>query len=204
MTEAELTARLERLERDNRRLKRGALALFVTLVALTTIYATRPVPEVIKAHEFEAVDGLGKVRVDMGISPPEVCGTPLPLHAPGLVLYDSAGTTVAELRTNHDFGTTTSDLMIRDPKNADEVEMLDSFGNPSFYLGTPPPAGTAISMGIGQGTPNIKLRDALGFIMELGGTQTLTERTGQTQNTSADSIIMFGNGKKHHVIWQAP
>lgn len=62
MTDAEVMKRLEKVERDNRGLKRGGLTLLVLLVALTTIYAVRPVPDVIKAHKFEAVDGAGKVR----------------------------------------------------------------------------------------------------------------------------------------------
>lgn len=43
-----------------------------------------------------------------------------------------------------------------------------------------------------------------GFEMDLGGTITRTIATRAIQQTSAASIIMFGNDKTHHVIWQAP
>lgn len=61
MTEADLVNRLEKLERDNRRFKRLALAALVLPIALVSIYATRPVPQKITAHEFDVVDSAGKV-----------------------------------------------------------------------------------------------------------------------------------------------
>jgi hypothetical protein len=66
MTETELVERLERLERAHRRLKGFALAALVLATALATIYATQPVPQTITAHQFNVVDGSGKVRVSMG------------------------------------------------------------------------------------------------------------------------------------------
>lgn len=65
MSERDLAERMEKLERDNRRLKRTGVGLFVVLVALTTVYATRPVPDVIKAHEFDVVDNKGRVAVKL-------------------------------------------------------------------------------------------------------------------------------------------
>jgi hypothetical protein len=52
--------------------------------------------------------------------------------------------------------------------------------------------------------PAFEIVDPQGFRMNLGGTATVTPKTGQTQHTSAASIVMFGNDKKHHVIWRAP
>jgi len=52
--------------------------------------------------------------------------------------------------------------------------------------------------------PHITLSDAHGFSMDLGSTAEVNSKTGATQQTSADSIIMFGNDKDHHAIWQAP
>lgn len=40
--------------------------------------------------------------------------------------------------------------------------------------------------------------------MDLGSTRLAAARTGATEQTSAASIVMFGNDKGHHVIWQAP
>lgn len=68
MSDAEIVTRLERLERDNRRLERAGVALLVMLAAMTTIYATRPVPDTIKAHHFDVVDSNGIVQASMGLS----------------------------------------------------------------------------------------------------------------------------------------
>lgn len=70
MSDIELAERVEKLERDNRRLKRGGIALVAILVALAIAYATatRPVPDVIKAHEFDAVDNFGTVQMAMRAS----------------------------------------------------------------------------------------------------------------------------------------
>lgn len=52
--------------------------------------------------------------------------------------------------------------------------------------------------------PSVSLTDRQGFSMALGSTATHTALTGETQQTSADSVVMFGNDKEHHVIWKAP
>lgn len=52
--------------------------------------------------------------------------------------------------------------------------------------------------------PAISLTDGQGFSMNLGSSGTVNSRTGETQQTSAASITMFGNDKDHHVIWKAP
>lgn len=69
---------------------------------------------------------------------------------------------------------------------------------------------SALSLGgLKAGAPDttrsaIELSDAAGYSMDLGTTNTITPTTGQTQQTSAASIVMFGNDKNHHVIWRAP
>lgn len=65
MPDTEITQRLEKLERENRRLRRGGLALLAALVAFTAIYATRPIPDVIEAHKFVVVDSSGKRRAGL-------------------------------------------------------------------------------------------------------------------------------------------
>lgn len=55
-----------------------------------------------------------------------------------------------------------------------------------------------------SGEPSITFADRKGFMMSLGSTGTIAKVTGETQQTSAASIVMLGNDKSHHVIWQAP
>ena len=52
--------------------------------------------------------------------------------------------------------------------------------------------------------PALALMDSDGYSTIIGGTDTVTPQTGQKHTTSAASIVMFGNDKEHHVIWQAP
>jgi hypothetical protein len=81
MTDIELTKRLEKLERDNRRLKRFGLAALVIVAVIGTIAATQPVPQKITAHEFDVVDNSGEVRAEVGMF----------LGAPDIRLDDAQG-----------------------------------------------------------------------------------------------------------------
>ena len=64
----QLAGRVQRLERDNRRLKLGAGGLVAVLVALPLVAAVLPaqVPEVIEAREFRVLDEAGTVRAGLG------------------------------------------------------------------------------------------------------------------------------------------
>ena len=72
----EIAGRVQRLERDNRRLKLGAGCLVALVVAVPLVGAVLPVqvPEVIEARSFRVLDEQGTVRVD--------------LDADGLAFYD--------------------------------------------------------------------------------------------------------------------
>lgn len=193
MSDAELARRLERLERDNQRLKRGGLAILVLLAALTTIYATRPIPQVIKAHEFEAVDSAGKVRVKM-------CAPSSDSKVPSVDLYDASGDTEAGIAAAGLWPA----FWLSDPQNKASIQMNVYKGNPAVLL-EDSGGNIRTSMTVSpSGSPTILLSDPKGFSMSLGVTETVTPRTGQTQKTSADSIIMFGSAKDHHAIWRAP
>lgn len=191
MSEAELVKRLERLERDDRRLKKFGAAALVVAAILGTMAATRPVPQKIVAHEFDVVDGAGNVRAELHIFKGE----------PSFGLFSSTG----ELRAS---------MNVED--GSPHVGLYGEGGSPMIGLGirannfmglvfSNSPSSDPLSIGVVAGErPTIELADAEGYRMDLGSTQTVTPATGQTQQTSADSIVMFGSGKKHRVIWKAP
>lgn len=54
----------------------------------------------------------------------------------------------------------------------------------------------------GEGSVFLKLSDGEGFQAQLGNTSLQRPRTGQTQQTSAASLVLFGKDGK--VIWRAP
>ena len=57
---------------------------------------------------------------------------------------------------------------------------------------------------VNANSPNIELRDSEGYMMDLGAVDLTAVVSGQTSQTTADSIVMFGNDNKHHLIWRAP
>jgi hypothetical protein len=182
MTESELTARLERLERDNRRLKRAAIIPVLIAAALGAIFAARPTPDVIKAHAFQVVDSAGIVRATMTEDATGGASISLGFHKAPAALGLRRGLMVANVTIN-------------DPPSQGPGIMLGIPGQGRAYVGlTVTPKGEA----------NIELQDAQDFSMDLGSANTVKPATGATQRTSAASIVMFGNDKKHHVIWQAP
>jgi hypothetical protein len=67
MADTELLERLERLERHNRWVARLLFGVLVAALALTSIYAGRPVPMKVTAHGLDVVDGSGRVRITMDV-----------------------------------------------------------------------------------------------------------------------------------------
>lgn len=251
MSETELVERLEKLERDNRRLKRLGTAALVLAAALGLTAAARPVPDVIKAHAFEVVDSAGKLRIRMAVTQLSaysqfgVYGVHIPLGA-HVTFYDAAGMRRELLSVPDDGGSsiflldshgasavtishndndtdlpgiskselTENQILLARPtvqpsKFYEGIDMsVSGAGEPTVTLFGPQNLGSfpgTIAMALsGEGEPGISLTDSKGFEMDMGSTATQTIATGATQQTSADSIVMFGNDKKHHVIWQAP
>jgi len=199
MSETELIRRVEKLERDNRRLKGFGLATLVLATALATIYATQPVPQKITAHEFNVVDNSGRVRVRMhtfATVPPQIP------DESEIGVYDAQGRSAVHIIAGPGGP---SVILFAPTSEAPQVGVrihADSSGEPSIGLFD---AKGKAYLGVGQsGLPSLTLSDPQGFEMDLGSTQTQKLVTGATEQTSAASIVMFGNDEKHRVIWKAP
>jgi len=181
--------RLDKLERQNRRLKQSALAAFVVATALVTMYATQPVPQKITAHRFDVVDDSGKMRV--AISNAE--------GRSGIALFDAQSNPRASMTLD----ASGSPLMwVCDAGGKSRVSLGVFEDGPSISLRNEK-GKTHIGLDP-SGAPRITLADANGFQMDLGSTGAVNAKTGATEQTSAASIVMFGSDKEHHVIWQAP
>ncbi|MGH9448205.1 MAG: hypothetical protein ACRD3O_21165 [Terriglobia bacterium] len=225
MTETELTNRLERLERDNRRLKGLGVAALVLAAALGAVYAARPVPEKITAREFDVADASGNVRIRLSVSKLGEAGvtildrtgvaraamtlTPLgPLI--GLGLHKLHGVPRAPLGamawsvTIEDSPFGPAIMLGRDAPAASVGMGVSPSGQPSIEL-TGPKASDRARMSLSPGgAPTVELSDSEGYSLDLGSMSVVAPTTGTTEQTSAASIVMFGNDKKHHVIWRAP
>jgi hypothetical protein len=218
MNETELIARLERLEGDNRRMKRLGIAALALAAGLGLMAAERPVPDVIKAKGFDVVDNQGRIRAALymdfrGDPRFYLRGADGTLRAElsceaddtSLALYDANGRDRETLQVFKDLPS----IWLRDRNGEVNVSihgglMLPSFG-PGIMLGIADKGQAVMDLSVTpKGEATIELQDAQGFRMDLGSIGTMTPRTGETQQTSAASIVMFGNEGEHHVIWRAP
>jgi hypothetical protein len=267
MADEELIKRLERLERENRRMRRLGGAALILAAALGAIYATRPVPDVVTSHKFVLLDREGHARIT--ISTPAYAGAvvdethpddpavwisdargqdrailtsdglrfadekvkPLAdyLATPGVIkahefdVVDGAGATKIQLFASPQGEPTvrlhgTQGQILLDTGGGPGITLLNAHGGVVTLLGGGKiggfeggpeisffgPSGAAIDLSVEKGEPKVSLSDGHGFSMDLGSTGVVAPTTGASENTSAASIVMFGNDKKHHVIWRAP
>ena len=216
MTDTHFAERLEKLERDNRRLKRVAAAAVALAVLLGVIYAVAcssggniaNSAEKITAREFDVVDGAGKVRVQIGVdcAPATNCW-------PSIKMFDQDGKAVTSIGAGEltvSGGPETATLL----RDHLQFSVADKGGKPSVTaeLGSGSGGGGLLSlMGnnasyvlVNANSPSIELKDSAGYMMDLGAIDLTAVISGQTSQTTADSIVMFGNDNKHHLIWRAP
>lgn len=90
-----LMARVARLERQNRWLRRGAGLTGLALATGAVMGAQNRTPEVIEAQQFVVRDGNGKLRARLGLQP----------FAVGVYLYDADGKPRAALIDKFEMGT---------------------------------------------------------------------------------------------------
>lgn len=191
MSEPEILARLEGLERDNRRMKGIIIGLLILAAALGGIHATQPTPQKVTAREFDAIDSSGKVRARIGVSQE---------GQPSIELSNAQGKAVVDIALILD----TPFFALSNPQNGASILMNLLLGRAGIVVrGRQGQTGVDI-LAAPTGEPTLELSDSQGFTMDLGATQTVTLSTGETQQTSAASIVMFANDKDHRVIWKAP
>ena len=218
MSETDFAQRIEKLERDNRRLKRVlAVAGVAVLAALGFRYAfpgaaarlsLRSVPQVIDARAWNLMDASGRVRLKASMD----CA-----HAadctPEIKMFDQDGQTLTTL------GAGTLFFSGKAGEARLSADKLHFSGAPKAgvagavaQVGIAPASGGYLSLvGNGRGhffvnsnLPRVELGDAQGYLMELGASDLTTVNSGQTRQTTAASIVMYSNDPQHHVIWQMP
>lgn len=77
MNANELSSRLQRLERENRRMKRAGFAVVGVALAVALIGAATPneIPDAIEARAFRVIDTNGKLRVEITTGPTALSST---------------------------------------------------------------------------------------------------------------------------------
>ena len=202
-------ARLQKLERENRVLKRSALVVLLVLSAVVAM-AQAPATRTVIADEFMLKDSTGVIRAKLGFARGE----------PRLTLLDAAGQPRAVLGTEFiDFMDSNSTTrVVLGSSSAGELSPAGQvlpFEGPSLYfsgadkrvmvdLRETPRGGTLYLRGRNEPNsgPSLELTDAQGFKTVVGSVSLTDPSTGTSSRTSAASITLFGKDGKS--IWSAP
>jgi hypothetical protein len=205
-----LLSRVERLEKENRRLKQGALA-FLLLIASAGLMAQtkqkppastssqRPKgrapapapagPTAVEAQSFILKDSNGHVRAELGLAG----------STPSLKFRDESGSALVTLALNSDAPGGPL-LLLSDPQHHASVALsvLEHAG-PQFSL-TGERADIQLHMGVAPDGTTLELSDKNGFTTSIGNG--VVPKNGQAKTTSAASIVLFGKQRK--VLWSVP
>ncbi len=184
--------RLRELERQNRRLRKGVIAMLVLLGTLV-VMAQAPMRRTIEANEFILRDANGNPRVKLS--------TEGSTHNAELIFFDEKGTIRAKIES----GIFAGAISVFDPhgvlgvvvggssvaRDGGHISVLDSTGHPK----------TTVSPGDIWVDGGVRLEDDDGFAAWLGKTGLLYR--GESKTASAASLILVDNPHSK-VIWKAP
>lgn len=197
-----LEVRIERLERQNRLFRRGALTCLIALVSVglmgqtkhprkaATAPAAPVMPEKIEAGSFIMKDSNGKVRAELSMA----------ATGPALKLLDESGTPLMTLSLND--GSPQGPMMrFSDPQhNAGvSVSVLEGMGSQLSLVGARP--DIQARMEVAPDGTSFEMSDADGFTTSIGnGMQVLKGK--QPKKTTAASVTLYGKDRK--VLWSTP
>lgn len=183
-----VTERLETLEKQNRAILRSAIAV---LLAISIV--------LLMGQSSTKYRGTGEKAI----------------ATERLVITDSAGRERASLGADK-YGVR---IKLMDSQGNDAIVLAaDELGGPSIYLISDSAAATLgpdhlriidnvtrkgeATLTYTQGGPSLILEDTHGYAAVLGNGGLVTPQTGESRQTSAASLVLFGKEKK--VIWKAP
>ncbi len=210
--------RLEKVERQNRRLKRAAFTVLL-LAGVVMVMGQAHLSRTIVAQKFVLTDTRGETRAVLtaaGIDPSL-------LLTPGeamFALYDTNGRVGAVLtagpegshlqladanqRVSADLGVHVYGpaLSLYDANGKERLSLnvhRDLSGAPEVSLSDSD--RVRISLNLLDG-PSVYLNDKQGYAAAVGNIDLVTPRTGETSKSSAASVVLFGKDMK--VLWKAP
>ena len=182
----ELHAILERvakLEAQNRRLRRGSVAILSLLSAIILMGQSAPPPRVVEAQRFILKDNEGNVRGWMGTI--------------GKGSELSLGNVNAEPMMRLIVSTDASDLHFFGSRNSGMNLGLDS-GRPDISMMRAEEKGRA-GITFGNDGPALTLEDAKGFTTIVGEIQVEKRANSPARRKSAAPIVLLDKDKK--VVW---
>jgi hypothetical protein len=199
-----IVSRIELLEVENRRLKRGALIGLVAIASIglmgqtqrKTTRAPTPtpapapaMPKNIEAESFILKDATGRVRAELSMG-----GT-----GPSLKLRDQNGSALVTLSLN-DAAPGGPFVLLSDPQHRAGLSMSVLEGAGSQLTLTGASADIQAHIGVTPDGTTLGLSDKDGFSANIGNGE--RSKGGQTKKTSAASITLFD--KDRRTLWSAP
>lgn len=197
--------RIEKLEEQNRRWRRGATIALVAVVSIGLTAQTRSkrrhvpvrkpaaapaVPKNIEAESFTLKDDSGRVRAELSMS-----GT-----GPSLKFFDQSGSALAVFCVN-DTAPGGPFVTLSDPAHHAGLSMSVLAGSGSELSLTGERENAQVHIGVTKDGTTLELFDQDGFSTDLGNGMQPT-RSGKIKKTSAASIALFNKDRK--VLWSAP
>jgi hypothetical protein len=194
----DINARLEKVERENRRMKKIGI---VTIVFASVLFISgqEKTNKVVEANEFVLKDGNGRARAKLSMV--TVSDTTLvQKDIPNLSFYDAEG---------H------SRIFIAALPEESRIYLSDSQQtmHSAMWAGSTALSGAGASI-TGPGElfqvtldtfiegPQLVLKDKEGYSTEIGRTEHVVMKTGTQEQTPAASVVLFDKDKK--VLWAAP
>jgi hypothetical protein len=199
-----LEVRIERLERQNRLFRRGALTCLIALVSVSLMgQAKRPrkaapapapavpvVPDKIEAGSFILKDSNGKIRAELSMA----------ATGPTFNLLDENGTPLMKLSLND--GTPQGPMMLLSDSQHHagfSLSVLEGMGSQLSLVGARPDIQARMVVAP-EGT-SLEMSDADGFTTSIGnGMQPVKGK--EPKKTTAASVTLYGKDRK--VLWSTP
>lgn len=208
----QILARIEKLEKQNRRLKSGGVVVLLALASVGLMAQTTPpkkrpakpaaaaptaaapaapvLPKNIEAESFTLKDANGKVRAELAMS-----GT-----GPALKLEGVNGSALVTISLN-DSSPAGPYVLLSDPQHKAGVTLsvLENAGSQLLMTGDKSDAQAHI--GVAPDGASIQLTDAEGFSANIGNNM-LAKGSAQPKKTTAASIALYNKDRK--VLWSQP
>ena len=194
----EVLSRLAKLERENKRFRfAGGLLLLFAIVLLTG--AAQTGRHALTADEFILQDGQGRTRAKLSVDSKGVA----------LMFLDEAGRKQMSLTAQGDtLGRPHASLALGEGAVAaryvlagtgrDEWATVSDGG---LFLAGKGTTRVVLSAS-GPSSPSIEVADSQGYAAVIGVTGRVYPSTGETQKSSAASLVLMGKGNA--VLWSAP
>jgi hypothetical protein len=190
---------LERLERQNRMLKRLGVFLFLLcflaiglmawqLKRVSHLAAPLGQAKIISATEFHLRDENGKLQGVLAASPD------------GAMLFLNGPNNKTGLLFNPGPSGSSLSLMSSDGEQQLSLHTDNAFS--WVTIGPNEGTGDKIEMFTGGGASNVTLSDKAGFQAVLGRASLVKPESGETRNTSVAALTLFG--KDGHILWMTP